>query len=338
MMLWTALCGIATADGPTSAEPAPAPRSAGDLWTSAPTELGDEVLVDRAALGPTFYEQTPLDGFVSPHEPPMEEYAELATPYPTDNCQPRWRMLPDGLIYRNYLAGAKESRIRGVYSYEKDRGYLWDVSLGGKVSILRYGTGGEQRPEGFEIQLEGAGLLRLDPEANMDVEATDYRIGAPLVWGNRVYQMKFGYYHLSSHLGDEFLLRHPNYDRLNYSRDVIVWGHSYYATRRLRFYAEAGWAFASEIAKPWEFQFGIDYSPYFATGTRGAPFFAFNGQLREEVDFGGAFVAQAGWAWRGSPASGLLRFGVDYYNGKSDQFSFYDHHENKVGMAVWYDY
>jgi hypothetical protein len=249
-----------------------------------------------------------------------------------------WSVLPRGLVYRNYLAGAKEPRIRGVYSNGKDHGNLWDVSLGGKVSLVRYGTAGHQRPEGLELQLEGAGLIRLDADENMDVDSADYRIGAPLVWGNRYYQMKFGYYHLSSHLQDEFLLKHPGFDRLNYSRNVLLWGHSIYPTPELRFYFEAGWSFDTDVSKPWEFQFGVEYSPYYATGFRGAPFFAFNGHLREEVAFGGNFVGQVGWAWRGSPTSGLFRVGLDYYNGKSDQYSFYDYYESKLGVGIWYDY
>lgn len=250
----------------------------------------------------------------------------------------RWRLLPNGLIYRNYLAGAKESRIRGVYSNEQGRGYVWDVTLGGRVGLLRYGNAGYQRPEGFQVDLEGAGLLRLDPEEEMDVDAADFRIGVPITWGNRYYQTKLAYYHLSSHLQDEWLIKHPGYPRLNYSRDVIVWGQSLYVRPEVRLYFEAGWAFASDVSEPWELQFGIERSPYHATGFRGAPFWAFNAHLRQEVDFGGNFVAQAGWAWRGNPSSGLLRIGLDYYNGKSDQFSFYDYHEEKLGLGIWYDF
>jgi hypothetical protein len=30
--------------------------------------------------------------------------------------------------------------------------------------------------------------------------------------------------------------------------------------------------------------------------------------------------------------------GVDYYNGKDDQFSFFDESIEKVGFGMWYDY
>jgi len=99
----------------------------------------------------------------------------------------------------------------------------------------------------------------------------------------------------------------------------------------------AGWAFTSDISKPWEFQFGADYAPLWPTGFHGSPFFAINAHLREEVDFAAAMTVETGWAWR-SEASRLLRAGVIYYNGKSNQFSYYRQHEEQIGVGLWYDF
>ena len=249
-----------------------------------------------------------------------------------------WTLMPKGLIYRPYLAGAKESRIRSVWHDEKGEGGIWDITLGGQVGILRYGLPNEERPMGFQIGIEGAGLTRLDLDEKRDVMATDYRFGVPLTWGDDSYQVKFGYYHLSSHLGDEFLLKHPTYPRLNFSRDVLIWGVSFSPLQQWRVYSEAGYAFHADVTEPWEFQFGVEYAPDGATGLQGQPFAAANGHLREEVDFGGNMVLQLGWAWRRDPASGMFRMGVEYFNGKSDQFSFFDDSEQKVGFGLWYDY
>jgi hypothetical protein len=147
-----------------------------------------------------------------------------------------------------------------------------------------------------------------------------------------------GYYHLSSHLGDEFLLDHPGYPRLNFARDVLVAGYAHYLSPNLRLYGEMGWAFYTDISQPWEFQFGVDYAPGYATGIRGAPFFAINGHLREELDFGGHFTVQAGWAWRADNSTHLLRTGLEYFNGASNEYSFYNLHEQQIGYGLWYDY
>jgi hypothetical protein len=250
----------------------------------------------------------------------------------------QWSLMPQGLIYRSYLAGAKESRFRSVWNNETDNGNIWDITLGGNVGLIRYGTRGDARPEGWQLGIEGAGLVRLDIDENRDVDAADFRFGIPLTWGDAIHQVKFAFYHLSSHAGDEFLLKNPTFNRINYSRDVLVYGHSLYPRDNWRVYGEIGYAVDCDVADPWEAQFGVDWAPAGRTGPYGAPFAAVNGHLREEVDFGGNFVLQGGWCWRRSPASGLFRVGGEYYNGKDDQFEFFDQSVEKVGLGVWYDY
>jgi hypothetical protein len=249
-----------------------------------------------------------------------------------------YRVLPDGLIYRSYLAGARESRMGCSWVNEEKTGWVWDIALGGRVGIARWGTRDPVRPEGWQIDIEGAGLPRLDLQHQRELVAADFRFGIPITYGRGRYQMKAGYYHLSSHLGDEFMVQHPTVSRINYSRDVLIWGHSFYLTEDLRVYGEVGWAsWADGGSEPWEFQFGVDYSPARPSGWRGAPFFAFNAHLREEVDFGGNLVVQTGWQWRGETGN-LFRAGMQYFNGMSEQYQFFDEHEQKLGMGVWYDF
>jgi len=83
---------------------------------------------------------------------------------------------------------------------------------------------------------------------------------------------------------------------VNYVRESLVAGVAAYLSPSLRVYTEAGWAFEEDGgAKPWEFQFGADFSPPEPTGPRGTPFFAINGHLRQENDFGGNVTVQTGW-------------------------------------------
>ena len=65
-----------------------------------------------------------------------------------------------------------------------------------------------------------------------------------------------------------------------------------------------------------------------------------NGHLREEVDYGGEFVAQAGWLWRGNTGK-VIRTGVHYMNGKSNQYAFsgpLSDSEQQIGAGLWYDF
>jgi hypothetical protein len=252
-----------------------------------------------------------------------------------------WTILPDGLIYRSYLAGPKESRFRSVWAYDENLGWIWDITLGGRVGILRYGTkhADDVQPEGWQLDVEGAAFPRLDPEEERDLTSADFRFGVPLTYGIGRYQTKIAYYHLSSHIGDEYLIKNPTFVRRNYVRDAIVWGHSFYLTDDLRLYGEIGYAFyTSGGAEPVELQFGVDYSPAHFTGAFGAPFAAANGYLRQDFDFGGDLVVQAGWQWRGERNRHLLRVGGEYSNGKSEQFEFFDNFEERLGLGMWYDY
>lgn len=250
-----------------------------------------------------------------------------------------WRILPDGLIYKSYLAGVRESRFGSVWYHDPEVGWQWDIALGGRVGMLRYGTERDYDPEGWQVDIEGAAFPRLDlVDDRRDLVAADFRFGLPLTYGSGLYQMKLAYYHLSSHLGDEFIER-TGAQRINFTRDALVWGHSYYLLPSLRVYGEIGYAFhVSGGSEPWEFQFGADYGPSEPTGIWGAPFAAVNVHLREEVDFGGNFVFQAGWAWLSETSNRLFRAGFHYYNGKSPQYEFFDQFEEQIGVGLWYDY
>lgn len=249
-----------------------------------------------------------------------------------------WQFLPDGLIYKSYLAGGKESRFASQWIYEQQRGWLWDVTFGGRVGVLRYGTLDAAWPEGWQLDIEGAAFPRLSLERDRDLVAADFRFGVPLTFRRGRWEGKVSYYHLSSHLGDEYQQTFPEAQRVNYVRDGFVLGVALRPLPDLRLYAEAGWAFYFDGgSRPWQFQFGIDYSPWERAGVFGAPFFAINGRIREEVDFAGSLAVQTGLQWRGQSGH-LLRFGLHYLNGKSDQRQFFAEHEEQIGVGLWYDY
>jgi len=248
------------------------------------------------------------------------------------------QILPDGLMFPAYLAGQKESRMASQWVYIEHQGWMWDVALGGRAGILRWGTDDPRFPQGWQIDIEGAAFPRLNLETGREMESTDFRFGVPWTARHGRWEYKFGYYHLSSHLGDEFMVTNNTFDRVNYVRDSLVAGVAVRPHRDVRVYGEVGWGFYIDGgAEPWEFQFGADYSPTEPTGVWGSPFAAINGHLREEVEFGGHLIVQAGWQWRGQSGH-LFRVGAQYFNGESIQYQFFDRHEEQLGVGLWYDY
>ena len=247
-----------------------------------------------------------------------------------------WKGLPEGLVYSSYLAGTQEPRFALHMVDINSEGLHFEGFMGARVPLLRYGTVGSFRPEGFQLDAEGVAHVRIDFD-NWTVEATDFRGGFPISYGYGRHRTKLGFYHISSHLQDDFLEANPGFVNINYSRDAFVLGHSYYLTDQVRIYGEADYAFRTEYSQPWAFQVGLDYAPYGPTGFHGGPFFAINGHFREEVNFAGALTTQFGWAWIGETGK-MARAGLHYYNGKSNQYSFFDRFEQQLGFGFWYDF
>lgn len=257
------------------------------------------------------------------------------------SIHPLWQtqILPKGVLYPAYLASRKESRLQSIATHDSDYGWLWDISLGGRVPLFRFGTADSVQPEGFQIDMEGAALLRLDFERHRNLAATDYRAGLPITYGTKFWQLKTGYYHVSSHLGDNYLL--DNYkEKVHYVRDEIFLGIALRPVSSVRFYGEAGWAFnAGETTSPWELQFGAEFSPQYSEKgkRRGTPFAAIHGHLFQELNFGGYFNSQIGWQWRRSD-NGLFRLGAEFYCGHDDQYQFHYANQKKLGLGFWYDF
>lgn len=257
-------------------------------------------------------------------------------------CSPSSRktfqFLPRNHLYPFYLADLKASRMSGRWIDVEGGNTFLDSNLGGRFGLLRYADNHPLFPRGWQIDFEGSAQLRLDNDNEMDVHSADFRAGIPISVSHGRWAYRFGYYHLSSHLGDEFLLRNPGFNRLNFSRDVLYLGGSYWLNERSRVYGESGYAFYCDVSEQWEFSMGYESAPRRPTGLCGEPFFAVHGHLREELDYGGSVNVELGWAWRSQHSPGLLRTGLQYYNGKSSQYSFFDEFEEQIGLGLWYDF
>jgi hypothetical protein len=249
-----------------------------------------------------------------------------------------WQLLPNGLMYKSYLAGNREPRFGAQFVRQRNGDCAWDSTLGARFGLVRYGANNEFWPQGWQLDLEGAAFPRLTLDSERNLIACDFRAGMPLTMRQGPWEMKFGYYHYSSHIGDEYLIANPGFDRLNYVRETLILGLAFNVNPSLRLYGETGWAFVAEgQAKPWEFQFGADFCSNKPTGHRGAPFFAINCHLHEEVDFSGNLTVQTGWMWRGTSGH-LFRIGMQYFNGMSDQGQFFRNFEEQIGGGIWYDF
>ena len=207
-----------------------------------------------------------LPGEYYPFDPRLESASTKSA-----FAQHEWQLLPRGLMYQSYLAGPREPRFGYAWLYDtRNETWVNDAAIGGRLGVLRFGDHDPFLPEGWQLDIEGAAFPRL-AETSLDLIATDYRFGIPLTSRRGPYQWKLAFYHLSSHVGDEYLLNTaPGFDRINFSRNAMVLGLGYFVTADLRLYAETGYGFLNDGGnQPWEFQFGAEYRPFVPTGWRG---------------------------------------------------------------------
>ncbi|WP_283433652.1 DUF1207 domain-containing protein [Neorhodopirellula lusitana] len=295
----------------------------------------DQVISDLASLGlpenSTLIEVSDRSPFqVAGHHPSS-----------TSSDSRQWHLLPDGLLWDPYLAGPHESRMSLVIHQRTDdhQGYFWDSTLGGRVGLLRYGTDGSRGAQGWQWDLEGGVITRLNLEEAEDVESMDFRFGTLITMADGPWSAKFGYFHISSHVGDEYLLRNPTHVRVNYVTESLITGVSYQKSDALRLYGEAALAVkASGGAKPWQFQTGAEFIPPVTVAKKGGPFAAMNIDIREAVGFHPTFTLQTGWQWQGQQSGRRFRAGFQYLNGYTPQFSFFEDKEQSIGTGIWFDY
>ncbi|MCA9033604.1 MAG: DUF1207 domain-containing protein [Planctomycetaceae bacterium] len=256
-------------------------------------------------------------------------------------CETGWQLLPDGLLYKTYLAGYKEPRIQYTNLFDThSKRRVTEAVLGGRVGIVRYGTFGANNPQGFQLDLDGAVFARVLPdEVSTMLEGADFRVGLTGTWRHGPLAARTGYYHISSHVGDEFLLANPMFNRINYVRDSLLFGLSYDVNSDITVYSELGAAPGTQGgAKMFELQFGGQYTPIATRPSNGAPYVGIHTHLREEFNFNGSLNVVAGWGWQGPTSRRRLRVGMMYYTGPSMQFSFFDRYENLLGGGIWFDY
>lgn len=272
---------------------------------------------------------------------PMTPQQVFSNAPPQCNSCFGWQMLPQGLMYKSYIAGEKEPRMQFIQLRDtKTNQRVWDAVLGGRVGLLRYGSFGSVKPQGFQLDVEGAVFARVLPDQpSAMLEGSDYRAG--LLGTNRFggTAVKYGYYHVSSHIGDEFLLANPTFNRVNYVRDSLIVGVTQDLKYSTQIYGEFAYALGTEGgAKPLEFQCGAQYLPVAKSSLRGAPYVAANYHTREDFGFQTGFSTVAGWGWQGLQTRHRLRIGLQYYNGPSLQYQFLNRVENLYGGGIWFDY
>jgi len=169
--------------------------------------------------------------------------------------------LPAGELFQPLLADPKEPHFFLSYRY-------YDTQID-KVNVIAVGFGenfgfyrlvGNQSGDGLQVGLSGGIFSQFNLDApSFDLINTDYIIGIPVTYRRGPFSTRLRFYHQSSHLGDEFLLR-AQPERVEVSYEVIELMLSY-DWSRWRGYAGSEYIFrhSPENLKAGLLHGGIEY-------------------------------------------------------------------------------
>ena len=191
------------------------------------------------------------------------------------------------------------------------------LRLGGQFGLMRW------RPcdvQGWAVQLglEGGFNAQFDASNEYDSIGWDgiYGLTATAAAPGGV-ALKLGVKHISSHLGDEYL-ENTDRTRINYTREEVLGGVSWEATRLLRLYGEVGWAWrlrAPELMEPWRAQVGAELTHRGLFGGEHAGWYAaLDLSAWEERDWALDVSVEAGLSYQ--TGDRRWRAGIGYRDGR----------------------
>ncbi len=225
------------------------------------------------------------------------------------------------------------------------------VSLGDDFPIYRWldvwGHGDVQ------ISIESGiwSVFDIDPpppriQSGTELKNTDFYVGIPLTYAINAWSMRFRIYHISSHLGDEFLVNNPGFIRVNPSMEAVDFFASYQAIRALRLYAGVGAIFHSDHSfpmKPLYFEYGGEFrfcgSKFIQQRLYGTFFIAahFRSDAYIHYDFDGTFVG--GYEWSKLQGIGRkFRVFIEYHKGFSLEGQFMKDRTSYISYRLSYGF
>lgn len=207
-----------------------------------------------------------------------------------------------------------------------------DVSYGDTIPFYRWCNIGPWCGQ-LQIELEGALWAVFDPlHDSSPLMNADYYGGLTLTYAVNDWSWRLRGYHISSHIGDEFLLNHPHFHRKNPSAEYLDLYVSNDLTDEIRIYAGLGWVVAMDES----FHCGRYYSEAgmeirmpqlgfvnYCHQVYGMPIFAmdFRAQTKQNRHLNQTYVLGYEWGQLGG-VQHKLRIYLEYHDGYSYEGQF----------------
>ena len=259
----------------------------------------------------------------------------------TPERDPPGFILDRAKLFDSLLADPRWPHFYATYQHFSDPGgdpNLRDggsVGFGDSIAFYRDGFDDGQRYE-VGVQAGVFALFDLGAPSN-DLVNADYFVGPYAAYRNGNFSALGRIYHISSHLGDEFLLRN-RVDRVNLSFETLDALASYELPAGFRAYGGGSAIVHREPSdlKRFGIEYGLEYrSPYTLASGLIRPVAALDLQNREESDWSLDLSLRAGVEFQDPTRfSQRAQVMLEYYQGQSPNGQFYDSRIETFGVGL----
>lgn len=208
-----------------------------------------------------------------------------------------------------------------------------ETKIGTSVPLIRINTNNE-RNSAYEVTLGGAMVQHSDILEAWDIYGWDGVVETAISYKySDEWVYKFGYKHISSHLGDEYVIGNDA-DRTGYTRDDGILAVKYSPNKSASYYVELAYRYnendAYPDAGPLGTQFGFEFfkkNYYWATDFKST----------DESDWNVSFNTEVGKQYFVKSKNYNARIGISYYAGPAELREFYRYNEQRIAAGIWID-
>ncbi len=221
------------------------------------------------------------------------------------------------------------SASANYYSIDKVYKHSFDADFGKGFSIIRMGLGESMFSE-LGIQAGVFADFDMDKSTFILVNA-DYFVGLPVTVQWEGFTVMGRVYHQSSHLGDEYMEKHPQIDRVDLQYEVLDFIASFEPNEWFRLYGGGGFIFRRTPSTygRWLYQMGLEMRVVADSITIPTLVIALDMKGAEETDYVPAWSALMG-----VEIARNTYIGAQFYDGYSPKGMFYKDKVQSFGIGL----
>lgn len=254
---------------------------------------------------------------------------------------------PNDDVFRPLLADPKQPQFFASWQAARARTERTSANIGSVGFGENFGFYTRREGcNGWQVGLLAGVFSQFNLDApSSDLINTDFVVGIPVSWRTGNWSTRVRVYHQSSHLGDEFLLGRPGFNRVNLSYEEVeaILSYDY---RWARIYAGGGYLVHREPASldrnrvQWGFELrgSTGPSPILGrelAGLRITPILGADFKALEELKWIVNTNVVGGIEWSREGSTRRFRFLVNYYHGFNPYGQFFAQKIETVGAGLY---